>query len=314
MIEIKTKISLVIFSFLLLSIGLTQVVHAAPPAIVLCTENSTMTQNTQLCKGGTWVTCDNSQNGQKSTDGLLVCTASKGKWEDVVVDNPPPPPATCANGDTKSNDSQICQSNAWVTCTAGKEGTTISDKKCTSLKWVTPSNPQSPTAKITKVTVFPLGFNPSIDSTKISYTTSLKAIIDIKITNNQGQVMGTLVDNQTLNAGSYFVNWYGTKDNKQGGTVLNSGTYTYKIVAKNTKTNAVEDSKEGTITLIFAGQEPPVEPPKPDGPTPEELAAQAAATLALQNAKKGTTTKVGPGILIYSVLPFVGYVISRRRK
>lgn len=278
-----------------------------------------MTQNTKLCKGGTWVTCDNSQNGQKSTDGLLVCTGSKGKWEDVVIDNPlppppPPPPATCTNGTTKNGDSQICQNNIWVACTAGKEGTTISDKKCTSLKWVAPSNPQSPTAKITKVTVFPLGFNPSIDSTKISYTTSLKAIIEIKITNSQGQAMGTLVDNQTLDAGSYFVNWYGTKDNKLGGTVLNSGTYTYKIVAKNTKTNAIEDSKDGTINLIFAGQEPIPEPPIKDSPTKEELAAQAAATLALQNAKKGTTAKVGPDILIYSVFPFIGYVISRRKR
>lgn len=241
----------------------------------------------------------------------------------VIPGNPPPP---CTEGQTSSNDTLLCQNGVNILCDGSKSGTKSIDGtlQCKNNKWgavpadaqAEPSNPSTPTAKITNVTVVPTAFNPTIDSTKISYTTSLKSIVDIKITDNIGKVVATLTDSQTLSAGSYYVIWYGTVNNIQGGTVLHSGTYNYKITTKNVKTSAIEDTKQGTINLLFAAQQSPVSDPEASktGPTTEELAAQAKATLALQNAKSGKTAKVGPGILIYSVFPLMGYVISRRKK
>lgn len=239
----------------------------------------------------------------------------------IPGDNPTPP---CTEGALSSNNTLLCQNGVNVLCNSGKEGTKSIDGtlQCKSNKWQAVSvnnddkNPSTPTSLISKVSVVPASFNPSIDSTKISYTTSLKSIIDVKITDSLGQPVGTLTDSQTLAAGSYFVIWYGTISNIQGGTVLHSGTYHYKITAKNIKTNKIEDTKEGNINLIFAAQQSPVIDPETTnpGPTAEELAAQAKATLALQNAKKGKTAKVGPGILIYSIFPIIGYIASRRRK
>lgn len=242
----------------------------------------------------------------------------------IPGNNPTPP---CTEGQTSSNDTLLCQNAVNILCDGSKEGNKSIDQslQCTSGKWQAVSsnnnnnnnnnnNPQTPSTLISKVSVVPAAFNPTIDSTKISYTLSLKSAIDLKITDSLGQPVSTLTDSQTLSAGSYFVIWYGTVNNLQGGTVLHSGTYHYKITAKNIKTNKIDDTKEGDINLIFAAQQDPVIDPVVNGPTPEELAAQAKATLALQNTKKGKTAKVGPDILIYSVFPLIGYVASRRKK
>jgi hypothetical protein len=296
-------------------------INPAPPVDNSCTPNGKVSSDqTKICQSLLWVQCTAGKDG----DVISGKTCTSGKW---IVPAPTPPGTTCTNGALKNTDSQICKSNAWITCSAITDGDVISGKTCTAKKWVTSTpNPGTPTALITKVTVFPASFNPAIDSTKISYTTSANAMIDIKITDSVGQPAATLLDNQAINAGSASVDWYGTIGNKQGGTVLHSGTYKYKIVTKNTKTGAVEDSKEGTINLIYAAPDPvpdPVKDPEkvltPDEQAAKdklakELAAQSAATLALQNAKKGKTAKVGPDVLIYGLFPLAGYFISRRRK
>lgn len=248
----------------------------------------------------------------------MIAYADPPNLNITIPGNNPTPP--CTEGQTSANSTLLCQNGTNVLCDASKEGTKSNDGTlvCKSGKWQavsspTPNpNPSTPTAKITNVTVVPSSFKPATESTKISYTTSLKAIIDIKITNGVGQTVGNLVDNITLAAGSYFVNWYGTNDNKQGGMILNSGTYHYKIVAKNTKTNNVEDSKEGDISLIYVASNP--ESPTTDTATKQDQAAQANATMILQNTKKGTTSKTGPDILIYSAFPVIGYLVARRRK
>ena len=245
----------------------------------------------------------------------------------TIPSNPTPP---CSEGQTTSNYTLLCQSGTNLLCNSSREGYVSNDGslECTSGKWKTvsssgsnsdgsTSNPQTPTAKITKVSVSPQAFNPSIDNTKINYSTSLKSLVDIKITDSFGQTVGNLVDNQSLSAGTYYVIWYGTINNKQGGTVLHSGTYHYKIVTKNTKTNKVEDSKEGDINLIFAAQDQVVDPtPIYTAPatTPAAQSAQTNATLVLQNTQKGKTPKTGPDILIYGAFPVIGYFLSRRRK
>lgn len=284
-----------------------------------CTEGQTSDNKTQLCQNGSMVICNSSNDGTKSANNALQCTS--GTWQTPAASGN----SCTTNGGLNSDSSKICQNNLWVTCSGSNSSDTISGKQCTSGKWVTPtpsnpdpdppSNPASPTAKITKHSVYPAGFNPTLTETKISYTISQKAVINLTITNDKGETVGTPVKDQTSEAKSHFTYWYGTKENKKGGTVLPAGTYHYKIVAKNTKDNKVDDSKTGDINLIYtsSGFGDFDNPPPPPADQAKVDPAQVIATLAIQNAKTGKTSKTGPDVLIYGLLPLAGYFMVRRR-
>ncbi|MEK7086009.1 MAG: hypothetical protein AAB953_03275 [Patescibacteria group bacterium] len=165
--------------------------------------------------------------------------------------------------------------------------------------------------KITKADAFPKGFNPTVTNTKITYAINKEAIIEIKIVDSSGQTVVKLIDDKKISKGEYFVNWYGTTDNEEGGPVVKTGTYQYKILAKNTQTKAVEDTADDEINLIYFTLE---DMPKDDGKSDEVVNKdQADATMTLNNSKSGKTAETGPGVIIYSIFPIIGYFLSRKK-
>lgn len=201
-------------------------------------------------------------------------------------DNPPPPANTTNNTNNATNNNTTNPAN-------------------------TQQNPPSPTVKISDVTVFPAGFNPTIENTKISYTTSQEALINLTITDSSGQLVATLVNNQDMKAGKHFTKWAGNRGNIDA-TIIAPGTYNYKIVAKNIKTNNIEDSKDGTISLIYTPGTTTVDTARSNDQKINQQ--QITATLTLNNTKKGKTAKTGPDVLIYGLFPLAGYLITRKKK
>ena len=91
---------------------------------------------------------------------------------------------------------------------------------------------------------------------------------------------------------------------------MKTGTYQYKILAKNTQTKAVEDTADDEINLIYFTLE---DMPKDDGKSDEVVNKdQADATMTLNNSKSGKTAETGPGVIIYSIFPIIGYFLSRK--
>lgn len=195
--------------------------------------------------------------------------------------------------------------------------------------------------KLTSVSAAPKSFNALIDETKISYTLSSQAIVEMKIIDQNNETIVQLLDNQTINAGDYFIRWNGTKDNKSSGIAVSAGKYKYRIIAKNPTTTAVADTSEGdidvfTITTASSSSSSLSNSAAVNssggtaylpslynatGPTttgsyyPSNVSAynQPGATISLQNSSKGKTAGTGPGILIYSIFPLAGYFMSRKK-
>ncbi len=84
---------------------------------------------------------------------------------------------------------------------------------------------------------YPNPFNPS---TTIEFSLPIRKSISLIIYNNLGQVVRTLINNQTYPAGTYHVQWDGKDD--QGNPVA-SGIYIYKLIFGNF-------SKAKSMTLI----------------------------------------------------------------
>ncbi len=242
----------------------------------------------------------------------------------------PTPPANCTDNAIKDNDTKICQNDIYITCDASKENFKTKDlsKQCKSGKWIalddddndddnlTPPDGDNTTIKITKVSAYPKGLHPSINSSKIYYTLSKEATLEIRISDHTGKTIIKLIDDQKVEAGDHFITWYGTQNNVKEGTALKNGTYKFKIIAKNPKTGDIEDTEEGEINLSY--QSPPT-PPTGTGQTPtgqtsgEKNNDQAKATQTLQNSTTGKTAKTGPGVLIYFLFPLAGYFITRKK-
>lgn len=320
----KTKTTTIIFSVLLLALGFVglnkTVVHAAPPGInISCAPDDLSADKSQICDNSQWVAC--SVNGTKSSDGKYVC--QNAVWSLVTVTPPPP----CTEGVTSNSNTLLCQGGVQISCSSAKEGVTSADGTlvCKSGSWTAVSsgsgnvgtqNPSAPTIKFSKVTAVPAGFNPTIESTKISYTLNKDATVNLIIMDDKGTTVATLVANQKMKAGSYFTSWNGTKDNTIGSTVLAAGTYTFKISAKNPTTGTLEDTSQSDINLVYSNGGGAVTQTDAEKAAAAKAAAdaQAAATLALQNSKSGKTAKTGPDIFIYSFFPVVGYFISRKSR
>lgn len=272
------------------------------------------------------------------TDEPPTLTLPSGSEEDTEEpptmkfgDNPTPP-ANCTDNTTKENDTKICQNDIYITCNASKENFKTKDlsKQCKNGKWVntddddnddddlTPPDGDNTTIKITKVSAYPKGLHPSINSSKIYYTLSKEATLEIRISDHTGQTIIKLIDDQKVEAGDHFITWYGTQNNVKEGTALKNGTYKFKIIAKNPKTGDIEDTEEGEINLSY--QSPPT-PPVTTGTgqtatgkvSGEAGKNQAKATQTLQNSTTGKTAKTGPGVLIYFLFPLAGYFISRKK-
>jgi len=166
--------------------------------------------------------------------------------------------------------------------------------------------------EITNADVFPKGFNPKIGKTKISYELNLKAKIDVKIIDNTGQTVATLIDNQAVDAGKYYIEWNGTKNNQAGGELLGNGSYRFKIDAKNQTSGAIEDTAQGDVSIIYPANT--TNPSSVENKTTTTSSSQSAATVAVQNAQSGKTAETGPGILIYTLLPLGAFILKRKKK
>ena len=100
--------------------------------------------------------------------------------------------------------------------------------------------------------------------------------------------------------------WYGTEDNEENGDSIPVGNYKFKIIAKNTSTEEIEDTAEGAIEIVTTADRP--DQPDNSGTTDDD------ATMVVTNATSGQTSQTGPGILIYFLFPLGAYIISKRKK
>lgn len=309
----------------------TAAAQVIPQPGVTCTDNQLADNSTKICISGEWVLCTEGgiYDGQKSIDKKLTCAG--GKWIDLS-NPPPPPPKTddndppCVENNTMMEGKRICKGGEWITCVPNLEGKKSSDgqKECRNGIWqkagVAPPGTTPPggdqgsgNLKITKHSAFPVGFNPLVNETKISYTISAKAEVEIRILTQSGVTITTLVDNKVLDKGEYFVWWDGTNSANGNGKVVDPATYQYKITAKDPNNGTVKDVKTGNINVVYI-KSADFENGSSSAVTVPPVNNQAQATVAMQGATGGKTAGTGPGILIYALFPLGGYFISRYKK
>lgn len=160
--------------------------------------------------------------------------------------------------------------------------------------------------EITNAIADPDSFDPTSAFTEIKYEINKDAIIEIKILKPNNDTVITLVDDVEKDAGEQEVKWYGRENNNEDGDSIPIGNYKFKIIAKNTATEATEDTAEGTIEIVAATERP--DQPDSDGSTDDD------ATMVVTNATSGNTAETGPGVLIYFLFPLAGYLITKRKK
>lgn len=311
--------------------GIQMPPQVIPQPGVKCTDNDLADNSTKICISGEWVLCTEGgiYDGQKSTDKKLTCAG--GKWIDLS--NPPPPPPKeddndppCVENNTMMEGKRICKGGEWITCVPSLEGKKSSDgqKECRNGIWqkagVAPPGTTPPggdqgsgNLKISKHSAFPVGFNPLVNETKITYTISAKAEVEIRILTQSGVTIVTLVDNKVLDKGEYFVWWDGTNNANGNGKVVDPATYQYKITAKDPNNGTVKDVKTGNINVVYI-KSADFENGSSSAVTVPPVNNQAKATVAMQGATGGKTAGTGPGILIYALFPLGGYFISRYKK
>lgn len=160
--------------------------------------------------------------------------------------------------------------------------------------------------EITNAQADPDSFDPIAAYTEIKYEINKNAIIEIKILKLNNDTVITLVDDEEENAGENKVKWYGRENNEENGDSVPVGNYKFKIIAKNTTTEATEDTAEGTIEIVATTDRP--NQPDNDGSTDDD------ATMVVTNAASGQTAQTGPGVLIYFLFPLGAYLIAKRKK
>lgn len=316
----------------------------APQNTVTCTQNTMRSEGAEICQSNEWLKCEGTLPLSKkiTADGQKECTNTNNvwKWTDVT---PQPPPNNGNNGnngnqgnnssdscstenETKNSGSYICKNGIWLRCNASREGQRSTDntKICKDSEWIPVPTTQNSNIKISKASVFPIGFNPLLAETKITYKISAKAKMEIKIIDGTGVKIRGLITDETIDAGEYKVTWDGAGDE---GEVVDPGEYSFKITAKNPTSGEIADVKSGTINVVYyqaardfedqntsrngnatnSSQSPAtVQPLQPSVP-------EANATMALQNATSGTTTPTGPEVLIYLAFPVLGYFLGRKK-
>ena len=292
-----------------------------------CTEGQTTDNYTKLCIAGEWTLCtENGQfDGQKSPDKKLTCAG--GQWIDLSAQQPeqknePDEKANCVENNIMMGGLRICKNSKWVVCGPTTDGDLSSDglKICAEGLWRTmsdsltqPPPPPSGNIKITDTSAFPVGFNPQITETKISYGISAKAEVDVRILTTSGVTITTLVDGRVLDGGEYFVFWDGTT-NSGAGKLVDPGTYQYKITAKDPTNGTIKDTRNGNLNVIYA-KTADFENSNTASTQPKvnTAAQQAQATVVMSGTISGSTAATGPGVLAYFLFP-ASYLIARRKR
>lgn len=307
---------------------------------VICTENDRRSFDTEICQSNAWLKCDaNLAVGKLITaDGLMKCGNTNNVWSWATTATPPnngnqgnqgsqgntPSDSCSTENQTKNSDSYICKNSFWLRCSSATEGqkSTNNTKICTDSEWIPIPTAQSSNIKISKASVFPIGFNPLLAETKITYRISAKAKMEIKIIDGSGVKVRGLMTDETIDAGEHNITWDGAGDE---GDVVSPGEYSFKITAKNPVSGEIADVKSGTINVVYYQAARDFENPAGSGnatTSPQSPATvqplqpsrlEADATMALQNATSGTTAPTGPETLIYLVFPVLGYFLGRKK-
>ena len=159
--------------------------------------------------------------------------------------------------------------------------------------------------------------------TKISFELSDRAKVELKILDDDGSRVVTIVDNETINAGEHFVWWNGTDRTSDSGTVVAPGRYHYKIIAKDPTTSEQKATATDSINVNYAVANDFENRTTTDTTTTTTNTAtnnigttqgQNSATMAMQNSTMGATASTGPGVFVYFLFPLGGYFISRKKK
>ncbi len=234
--------------------------------------------------------------------------------------------APCTDDELQSDDSELCIDGEFVLCEDETEGETNSDESyiCSEGEWIENDDADAPAdedlIEILDHSANPEPFNPVTEELDIEFELSADAIIELTINNISDEELMTLIDDEDLDEGDNAVSWTGTDDNSSSGTIFPAGVYTYKIKAKNTETQVTEDTEEGSITIVFesVGDDPEDESSTSSSDSSDDGEVEDEdtdlATQVMTNTTEGETSATGPSVLIYAIVPLIGYFFTKRRR
>ena len=101
----------------------------------------------------------------------------------------------------------------------------------TNFRTVTPGTPGESKPESCSLTCYP---NPFRDYTTVSVEVTISGRYKIEIYNLQGKLLNTIAD-QTLEAGGYYIDWYGTGSN---GNPLPNGIYILRLTGEKQRVNS----------------------------------------------------------------------------
>lgn len=293
----------------------------APPALDIPEE--------LLCGNGTVDAgeyCDdgNTDNGDACNATCAACGAGFTRNSTTKICEQNTPAIVCGNGkvesgevcdDGNTNNGDACN----ATCKGCGTGYTLNGSQCKKNSGGGGSNsnsngsgtnvPQS--LKFTQAAVFPVGFNPTMTSTKITYQVTQNAFIELKITDEAGVAVVTLVNNEQVSANKpYSVSWDGTNKAAGAGTIVKAGKYFFKIYAKTSAQAVASDTKTGEINVIYASDNAGTG----TGVDAALSYVEKKPSVSINNNTPKKTAGTGPETAVYVILPLLGYLVTSFRK
>jgi hypothetical protein len=157
--------------------------------------------------------------------------------------------------------------------------------------------------EISDAEVFPVGFNPNMSETKISYKLSGDGVVELVILDEAGVKVATLVDNEEVEGDLLFtIPWDGKGNDDK---IVKPGTYFFKLTVKASEDAAASDTKTGEINVIYTEDFEGV------GVAGNPSGSSSGAVSVMHNTTSGETSGTGPETAIYLILPLVGFIGAR---
>lgn len=179
-----------------------------------------------------------------------------------------------------------------------------SDPGCSSKSDNSETDTPQGAIKILDVDVFPIGFNPSMAKTDISYKLSATGIVELTILNEAGVEVVKLIDNEEIDGNQlYTTSWDGTDDPEGDGEIVEPGKYFFKITVKAAESSSISDTKTGEVNVIYTLDF--------EGVGASNVSGNAGIVSAMHNAPPKETSGTGPETVIYLLLPILGYFGSK---
>ncbi|MFA6917922.1 MAG: hypothetical protein WC285_03770 [Candidatus Gracilibacteria bacterium] len=158
--------------------------------------------------------------------------------------------------------------------------------------------------RILTAEVFPIGFNPTITDTKVTYKISGDGFVKLDILDESGVKIVTLLNNEeTEKNKSENISWDGTDKAEGDGKIVEPGKYFFKLMAKLSASSAISDTKTGEINVIYASDFESVSNPGNGG---------SNTNASINNVPIKETSGTGPETMVYLILPVIGYFVARR--